>query len=198
MTNRRTAGDTFVGAANAGTGVERMNVEDQRHIEHAAGYLDLKMYEEAVREADIVLAAQPAHPQALAIKSTALWQSNRLREAEPLIARLAELNPRNAGIWINLAYIRRRTQSLDAAVQTLQRAFEANPRDPLAHFNMACYRAVLNQSREALELLRNALSLDPKLKDLARAEPDFNGIRELPEFKQLLGGARTSPPAGAG
>ena len=166
-----------------------MNHKVQKHVEYASGYLDLKMFEEASREADAAVALAPHDPHALAIKSAVLWQQDRLNEAEPFLAQLAELNPRNCGLWINLAYIRRRTQSLDAAVATLQRAFDADPKDALAHFNMACYRAVQLRPTEALTLLRNALALDPKLRSLAKAEHDFDALRELPEFKQLLSGS---------
>ena len=165
-----------------------MKPEVQKHIDYALGYLDLKMYEDAGREADQALALAPSLPQAIAIKSEVLWRANRLDEAEPFIAKLAELNPRDAAMWINLAYIRRRTQSLDAAVDTLQRAFDANPSDALAHYNMACYRAVQHRPEEALELLKNALHLDPKLKVIAKAESDFAGLRESPEFQKLING----------
>jgi tetratricopeptide (TPR) repeat protein len=163
-----------------------MDAELQKHIEYAAGYLDLRMYEDALREVDVVLAQVTDQPQALALKSATLWQANRLPEAEPYLAKLAELRPREVDIWINLAYIRRRTQSLEAAAETLQRAFDANPRDALAHFNMACYRAQQHRTDEALELLKNALQLDPKLKALAKTEPDFAKLRGLPEFSALI------------
>jgi len=165
-----------------------MDVEVEKHLEYASGYLDLKMFDEALREADAVLAIEPDQPQAIAIKSAIFWHTNRLNEAEPFVAKLAELHPNDSGIWINLAYIRRRTQSLEAAAETLQRAFDANPRDALAHFNMACYRAVQNRPQEALQLLRNALHLNPKLKKLARVEPDFSTLRESPEFLKLING----------
>jgi tetratricopeptide (TPR) repeat protein len=163
-----------------------MKGEVRKHLQYALGYLELKMYDEAVREADAALALQPDNARAIALKSAALWQANRLSEAEPFVAKLAELNPRESSLWINLAYIRRRTRSLDAAVETLQRAFDANPRDALAHFNMACYRAVQNRPLEAIELLKNAIHLDPKLKALARSEPDLDPLRSLPEFQRLL------------
>ena len=165
-----------------------MKPEVQKHIEYASGYLDLNMFDDAGREADLALALAPNLSQAMAIKSAVLWRTNRLSEAEPFVAKLAELNPRDSAVWINLAYIRRRTQSLDAAVDTLQRAFDANPRDALAHYNMACYRAVQQRPTEALELLRSALHLDPKLKVIAKAEPDFAALRESPAFQKLLNG----------
>ena len=165
-----------------------MKPEVQKHIEYASGYLDLKMYEDAGREADEALALAPNNTQAIAIKSAALWQANRLKEAEPFVAKLAELNPGDSAMWINLAYIRRRTQSLDAAVVTLQRAFDANPQDALAHYNMACYRAVQHRQAEALELLKNAVHLDPKLKVVARSEPDFEQLRDTTTFQKLVNG----------
>ncbi len=163
-----------------------MNTEVQKHLEYASGYLDLKMLEDALHETDLVLSLEPHNPHAVAMKSAILWFQNRLREAEPFVAELAEMNPRDAGIWINLAYIRRRTQSLDAAVETLRHAFDANPRDALAHFNMACYRAAQKRLDEALALLTDALHLDPKLRELARAEPDLADLRRLPQFKDLV------------
>jgi tetratricopeptide (TPR) repeat protein len=174
------------GAVRGYIAARTVNDEVQKHITYASGYLDLKMNEDALREADAALALEPHNARAVALKSAILWHENRLSEAEPFMAELAELNPRDSGIWINLAYIRRRVRSLDAAVETLQRAFDANPRDALAHFNMACYRAVQNRPEEALTLLRNALSLDPKLKDLAKAEPDFQALRDLPVFQELI------------
>lgn len=163
-----------------------MREELQKHVEYASGYLDLKMYDEALREAEAALACNPKDVHAVAIEAAVLWQMNRLKEAEPFMAELAQTHPENTGLWINLAYIRRRTQSLDAAVDTLQRAFSANPKDPLAHFNMACYRAVQHRTEEALELLRNAIDLDPKLRCLAKAEHDFDALRNLPAFRSLV------------
>ncbi len=71
-------------------------------------------------------------------------------------------------------------------MQTLKRALEADPTDALAHFNMACYRAVQDRVPEAIALLRNAFDLNPKLKPLARQEEDLFSLRELPEFQSLL------------
>ena len=164
-----------------------MTVEAQKHLEYASGFLDLKMFADALREADAALELEPNQPQAIEIKSHILWRTNQLKEAEPIMAKLAEIHPGDSSVWINLAYIRRRTQSLDAAVDTLRHAFDANPRDALAHFNMACYRAVQLRADEALDLLRQALDIDPKLKVLARSEPDFQTLRELPQFRQLVG-----------
>ena len=41
---------------------------------------------------------------------------------------------------------------------------------------------------EALELLKSAVHLDPKLKAVAKAEPDFAALRESPAFRKLING----------
>ncbi|NQU11106.1 tetratricopeptide repeat protein [bacterium] len=165
-----------------------MQLRIQKHLEHAAGYLDLKMYEDARQECDAALALSPDHSQALTLKAAAFWQSDRFQEAEPCLARVAEQHPGDSQVWINLAFIRRRTQSIEAAVETLQRALQVDPQDALAHFNMACYRALQQRPQEAILLLRNALHLDPKLRSSARTEADFASLRALPEFRALLRG----------
>lgn len=163
-----------------------MKLVTEKLREHATGYFELKMFDDALRIAEDLLRESPDDEVGLAIKAAVMWDRGQLTEAEPCLAKLAEHHPNNAGLWINLAYLRRRTRSLDAAVETLQRAFEADPKDALAHFNMACYRAVQNRPREALELLKNALALNPKLKSLARTEQDLASLRDLPEFKELI------------
>src|SRR5664280_3714600 len=104
-----------------------MKPEVQKHIEYASGYLDLKMYGDAGREADKALALAPNLPQAIAIKSAVLWQANRLREAEPFVARLAELNPRDSGMWINLAL------SAGASSRSMQRWTRSSARSMPIH-----------------------------------------------------------------
>ncbi len=42
------------------------------------------------------------------------------------------------------------------------------------------------REQEALTLLKSALHLDPKLKVLAKAEPDFVDLRKTPGFQALL------------
>ena len=48
-----------------------MKPEVQKHVEYASGYLDLKMYDDAVQEADIALRLSPNLPQGIALKSAA-------------------------------------------------------------------------------------------------------------------------------
>ena len=95
-----------------------MTPEVQKHIEYASGYLDLKMYDDAMREADEALALAPNQPEAIGIKSDVLCQANRLQEAEPFMAQLAELIPSDSASSSSTASVARwlaRTSSPSSA-----------------------------------------------------------------------------------
>ena len=53
-----------------------VKVEIQKHIEYASGYLDLKMFEEALAEADAALGLAPHEPHALGIKSAKIGRAH--------------------------------------------------------------------------------------------------------------------------
>jgi len=58
--------------------------------------------------------------------------------------------------------------------------------DANAHYNYACILALAGSPKAALRHLQRALELDPKLASLAAGDPDFESIRNTPEFQQLL------------
>src|ERR1700679_731419 len=89
----------FVLSDISGVKPRAMTPEVQKHVEYASGYLDLKMYDDAMQEADKALALAPNLSEAITIKSDVLCQANRLNEAEPFMAQLAELNPSDSAIW---------------------------------------------------------------------------------------------------
>jgi tetratricopeptide (TPR) repeat protein len=52
-------------------------------------------------------------------------------------------------------------------------------------YNLACACAIAGQSNRAIVLLKEALHLHPELTEWSTHDPDFNGIRELDEYKQI-------------
>ncbi len=64
-----------------------------------------------------------------------------------------------------------------------QKAFE----DHGVLYNMACLYAVNNRPESALQYLLRAIQTDPTTsREEAKDDPDFDGIRHLPEFKRLV------------
>jgi len=55
-----------------------------------------------------------------------------------------------------------------------------------AFHNKACSYGLQNQVERAVECLQKAIALDPKLKDQAKNDTDFDLIRESDQFRALV------------
>jgi len=167
------------------TGVDR--IEIQKHLETAEGYAALGMHDDALTEVDALLAEQPDCEDVISAKAFLLLCARRYADAEPWFEKLLAVQPKNVDGWIHLAYCRRRTKSLEAAIETLEHARRLRADHPLANYNMACYRAVQGRHEEALRLLETAIRKDAAYCGLACEETDFDSMRHLPRFLSLVG-----------
>jgi len=157
----------------------------KRHIEHAQGYLLLKMHDDALAEVDHVLSDTPDHREALYWKGMVYLEKQKLAEAEPPFRHLIEIDPEQAHVYVHLAYIYRRTISLERAIETIQQALQLSPKLSIALYNLACYRAVQGEAEEALRLLEQAVVISKEYRDLARTDPDFVSVRQRQEFQKI-------------
>jgi mannose-6-phosphate isomerase-like protein (cupin superfamily) len=74
-----------------------------------------------------------------------------------------------------------------AAAATLLRRAESEHPDVLGVvYNLACCEALSGQREEALEHLRRAVELDPKIAQHARSDSDLEAIRDDPRFAAAL------------
>lgn len=55
-------------------------------------------------------------------------------------------------------------------------------------YNRACYRAQVGQRQDVLPLLARAFEAAPRLRALARNDPDLDSVRDLDGFQALLAG----------
>jgi tetratricopeptide (TPR) repeat protein len=63
---------------------------------------------------------------------------------------------------------------------------EKRPKDPVAHFNTACFAARLGRADEAIEHLKQSIEIDERVKELIRTDEDLDSIREDPRFAELV------------
>jgi hypothetical protein len=61
-----------------------------------------------------------------------------------------------------------------------------DPENPTAHYNLACSLALCRKRPDALRSLRKALSLGYDDLDWMQQDPDLEGLKDDPEFQQLL------------
>jgi tetratricopeptide (TPR) repeat protein len=67
-----------------------------------------------------------------------------------------------------------------------KRLVQLRPRDPLAHYNLACSYALLKRPEQALRTLRQAIELGYRDFRYMREDHDLDSIRHDPRFRQLL------------
>lgn len=118
----------------------------------------------------------------------ALRTTGRHRDALKPLELAASLRPGDVGVAIALGWCYKRTQRLAQAIDALSRAVHHTPREPLLHYNLACYWSLAGNPTKALIALANAINLDPDLRPLIAGEPDFDAIRGNPDFVRLTAG----------
>jgi hypothetical protein len=67
-----------------------------------------------------------------------------------------------------------------------RRLVQLRPKDPLAHYNLACSYALLKRPDQALRTLRLAVELGYRDFRYMREDHDLDSIRHDPRFRQLL------------
>jgi Flp pilus assembly protein TadD len=71
------------------------------------------------------------------------------------------------------------------AIQTIQSALEVEPTEAVLHYNLACYLSLAGEKHRAIRALARALKIDPHYRELVEKEPDFDPIRNDPDFLAL-------------
>ena len=165
----------------------------KRQLGQAEGYLNLGMPARAlaILEARADWATMPF--EAAFLTGEALRTSGRYRDALKPLEMAAALRPDDVGTAVALAWCYKRTQRLAQAIDALGRAVRHQPREPLLHYNMACYWSLAGDPSKAATCLTNALGLDPSLRDRIAREPDFDPARAHPDFERVAAGGPASP-----
>lgn len=72
------------------------------------------------------------------------------------------------------------------AIQWLQRALFLEPNDPMLLYNAGCIYALMGMEDEALESLDQSVEAGLTQKEWFEHDPDLNGLRDHPRFREIL------------
>lgn len=103
------------------------------------------------------------------------------RELEP-----KQTTPKTADEWVYAATVSLNAGDEVSAFRHLQRALAEDNRHDHAHYMMAVASARRGDTAAALDHLRQAVSLNPENRSLARQDADLEALREQPAFKAVL------------
>lgn len=145
-------------------------------LQRADGYLDLRMRSHARRE---LAAVSREYRDGFAFRHCRLrlaidekdWQASM-----HLAHALHGEAPDEPETWIELAYVARRTEGVDAARRILSRALCRFPSLAIIPFNLACYECQLGDIKQARLYLARAFELEPGYRRLALEDRDLEPL----------------------
>lgn len=123
------------------------------------------------------------------LRGQAFRVMQRYSEAVAPLRRAAQCDPTNIHIHLALGWCYKRISRLDLAIQALEVGLAADPDQGIIHYNLACYWSLAKNVRLALEYLAQSIELDPIYRELVANEPDFDSIRDDPDFVALTIGS---------
>jgi Tfp pilus assembly protein PilF len=103
------------------------------------------------------------------------------RELEP-----KEPAPKTPDEWVYAGTVALNAGDEAAALRHVQRALTEDARHDHAHYMMAVLVSRRGDAGVALEHLRQAVSLNPENRSLARQDPELDALREEPGFKAIV------------
>ena len=83
-------------------------------------------------------------------------------------------------------------EDYDKAAEAYEQFLEDTPGDASFLYNLACAESRLGRTESALEHLRQSVETDEQFKKNAVEDPDFDAIRDEPEFSAITGQVDTA------
>lgn len=118
------------------------------------------------------------HPMVVETRLSIFMQARRFKEALPFGQELCRLRPDNAVGFIHAAFCFHELGKTREARELLLSGPPALKTEATYHYNLACYEAKLGNLQSAREHLEASFSMDRKLKDNAREDPDLRILRD--------------------
>jgi Tfp pilus assembly protein PilF len=138
-----------------------LTADDQRHLTAAEGFAELGMYLDADAELEEIDAEVRHVAEVLAVRLRIYKGLEKWELMRTVAGRLAAHDPDKPQWPLSLAYATRRAQSIEAAKSILLEAVERLPKEPILHYNLACYECQLGELEVAKARLAHAFNLEP-------------------------------------
>ena len=116
------------------------------------------------------------------LEGEALRALGRWEDALAPLRSVTVEEPPRLEAWLGIGWCLKRLGRLDEAIAVLEQGLEATPRQPILHYNLACYLSLGGSVQAAIEHLARAIAIDGRFRDLTEVEPDFDPIRSDPRF----------------
>lgn len=182
----------------------------RRKLEAACGYLELNMPEHALRELGRIPDPESIPLDFYRLRGEGLRALNRFDDALDAYHRALAIDSEDMGVLAGMAWCYKRIGQLDKAIEAMEQAYQSHPKELIVLYNLACYFSLAGEKAQALSWLGRALRmesslrkqhsegeggllpwgfghLEPSLRERIAEEPDFDPLRNDPDFQYLTG-----------
>ena len=193
--NRMIQGDNSSQAAistqaTSGNSVEQpandRQTELDRLYQQGYEYYRQKQYKNAVATLDRVIAEDSGYYQAYTIKGIALCFDGHFDEGMKSIDQALKLKPDYGSARFNKALAYELYAHYDTAIYWYDQTIAVEPDSVWSYYGKASIYGRRGDVANAVKNLKQAIALNPEAKKDARTEPDFNNVRNSPEFQSLV------------
>lgn len=110
----------------------------------------------------------------------------RYGEAITSYAEALKYKPDFYTAWSSLGAALKRLECLEEAIASNNEAIKYKPDYSRAWYNNACYYALQDQAELAMTNLDKSINLNPKYREMAKTDSDFDSIRNHDRFQALI------------
>jgi Flp pilus assembly protein TadD len=152
-------------------------IPTRRHLQYAAGFLELGMLKDAARELRAIDRADQDAPEVLSARLDLTMQAKQWKSVRFFARKLARIEPENEKGWISWAYALRELNRVEEAKRVLLEAEPVHGKNSdVLHYNLACYDCLLGNLPEAKRRLTIAAQKDKQWKEAALSDPDLKAL----------------------
>jgi tetratricopeptide (TPR) repeat protein len=144
-----------------GSGKSTQSIRGPADLSAIPALVQAGAVQEAERQLDAFLAANPGHPEALHFLGLLHHQTGRTGHAMRLLEAAVEASPADAFLRTNYAEVLRAGGFLEAALEQARQAVALDPESPVAAFNLATVLSVQQLPDKALPHALRALQAEP-------------------------------------
>jgi tetratricopeptide (TPR) repeat protein len=160
-----------------------VNTFERAHLA-AQGYFELEMYEEAIRVLDRLSFEDQLRSEVLELRVVVQMKACRWKEALVASERLCAMAPDVPIGFIHAAFCLHELGCTREAKELLLEGPPSLVKEATYHYNLACYECVLGNLETAQAYLETSVSLDFKLREFAKEDPDLKPLHPAKKKKK--------------